>query len=246
MRTLLVVLSLAAAGVLLLAGSPGVFRSLVLAVTGWVEVPVFAAVPGAPVINAPPGDLPQGWAALSGEVGGRSMACGFLLELPGGSRLGVSTSHAVPWSWSGDEAVMRAADGQVVVRLGGMLRRGQPAWGRRLALDYGLWSVQEVTQSAVFLQPDPRGQAQVGEAVRVYSRERAAEGGSQSWSAVVMAVEPEVTWIQLEASFNPLGYSGCPVLSAHTGRLVGMAVVGKNRPPVVMGLLPVKILNALP
>lgn len=43
----------------------------------------------------------------------------------------------------------------------------------------------------------------------------------------------------LEDSFNPAGYSGCPVVSQHTGRLVGMAVAGEDQHPVVMGLHPV-------
>jgi hypothetical protein len=55
---------------------------------------------------------------------------------------------------------------------------------------------------------------------------------------VVVSASAEATWIQLEDSFDPAGYSGCPVISRHTGRLVGMAVAGADQHPVMMGLHP--------
>ena len=54
-----------------------------------------------------------------------------------------------------------------------------------------------------------------------------------------MKVTPEATWVQLEGSFEPAGYSGCPVVSQYTGRLIGMSVAGANRHPVLIGLHPV-------
>jgi hypothetical protein len=56
---------------------------------------------------------------------------------------------------------------------------------------------------------------------------------------VVLSSTSEKTWIQLDDSFEPGGYSGCPVVSQFTGRVIGMAVSGADRSPVIMGLHPV-------
>jgi hypothetical protein len=73
----------------------------------------------------------------------------------------------------------------------------------------------------------------------VYGRFDNGTGGSRSWTGVIITVTPEATWIQLDASFYPVGFSGCPVVSQNTGQVIGMAVAGRDLHPVVMGLHPI-------
>ena len=54
-----------------------------------------------------------------------------------------------------------------------------------------------------------------------------------------MKVTPDATWIQLDEAINPNGFSGCPVVSQHTGQVIGMAVAGSTNPPTRMGLHPI-------
>jgi hypothetical protein len=84
------------------------------------------------------------------------------------------------------------------------------------------------------LRPDERGQAQPGERVLVLSQ----APGAPRWPGVVIRSDAGAAWIQLDDAFDPRGLSGCPVVSQYTGRFIGMAVAGANRPPVVMGLHP--------
>jgi hypothetical protein len=239
-RTLIALLMLSLAGLLVLARSPGLMRALFYSyIPGVVEIPVFTVVPAQPVIDAPPGDLPGGVVGLTGRVQtvGLSFGCGFLLALGDGRRVGVATAHAAPAvapEWS---ARFYAVDGSVMADLPRMLARGRTFRQDHFGSDTSIWSVDERTVVGSSLQPDPRGQAQVGERVVLYSnREEGAMAG------VVMVVLKEATWIQLDEVIDPRGLSGCPVVSAYTGRLIGMAVAGSGGSATVIGLNPVGLL----
>jgi len=244
-RLLIVCLAAIAAGLLYLAIMPGALQDLYLAVSGNAEIPVFGEIPAPPVIEAPRGELPRGVLAYSGLIGSDSFACGFLLELEDGQHVGVSAAHATRTMDLGEQAEFISPGGDLRVRLERQVRRGQPFYREHFTMDYVIWSVVEDAFPGSFLQPDVRGQAQPGERVRVFGPSIDAKNRPLNWPGVVMKVDPEATWIQLDASFDPRGYSGCPVVSEYTGRLVGMAVAGSNRPPVVMGLHPVESLVKL-
>jgi hypothetical protein len=99
--------------------------------------------------------------------------------------------------------------------------------------------VAENVDPGRFLKPD---QGESGERVLVFGQSDNGAGGSKSYPGVVISVTPEAIWIQLDDSFESYGFSGCPVISQYTGRVIGMAVAGVNKPPVVMGLHPVSSL----
>ena len=60
-----------------------------------------------------------------------------------------------------------------------------------------------------------------------------------TWPGVVMKVTEEAIFIQLDDVITPFGFSGCPVVSQHTGQVIGMAVAGWRRSPTRMGVHPI-------
>jgi hypothetical protein len=136
-------------------------------------------------------------------------------------------------------AEFRTASGALAAALTGQLDHGQTLSNGQFTVDYTVWAVAENTPAEYFLQPDPRGQGQPGERVLVFGRGPASTGGSLRWPGVVLSSTPGTIWIRLDDSFAPGGYSGCPVISQHTGRVIGMVIAGGDQPPVVMGLHPV-------
>jgi hypothetical protein len=226
--------------VLFLVASPKALRGVVplLPLPGVVELPTPGPTPPPPSVAVPPGPLPDGYRAFNGVYQGGTFACGFLLELEDGHRVGVSAAHATPQLPPGTPAEFRLPDGELGAALEGQLARGRPFYQDHFTMDYVLWAVADGAPPERFLKPDPRGKGESGEPVLVFSRAKSGAGGSKTWPGVVIHVTPEAVWIQLEDSFNPSGYSGCPVVSQYTGRVIGMVVAGENKHPVVMGLHP--------
>jgi hypothetical protein len=242
-RVLAVLLAAVLALLLFVTLAPGALRRMVLPwIPGAAEIPAFASIPPAPQISAPRGELPEGYAALSGrlEPGGIGLGCGFLLALEDGRRAGVLTAHAAPPKLPGLRARFYAPNGAAVGDLTRWEVRGQTFLRQRFSLDYSLWSVDPALPAEKFLEPDPRGGGQPGEAVTLYSPGDNGAGGSQRWAGRVMRVDgDEAIWIQLDEAFDPRGSSGCPVLSQHTGKVLGMVVAGTHTAPVVLGLHPI-------
>jgi hypothetical protein len=170
---------------------------------------------------------------------GTDFACSFLLRLEDNRLVAVSTAHALSPQARENPAVLLSSNNVGMAALSGPIKRGSPFRQDHFTMDYVLWKVEEVIDPGSILQPDPRGAGQPGESILVYSRLDNGAGESLSFPGVIMAVTPEATWIQLEASFNPRGFSGCPVVSQHTGQVIGMAVSGRDLHPVVMGLHPI-------
>ena len=224
---------------LYLALNPNALGAMLIYWPGHVTLPELGPVPPPPLISAPAGEIPVGLVAFSGEYGGQSFACGFLLQLENGRRVGLSTAHAAPAIKPGASPVFLAPDGALAAHLNGQIKRGRIFRQDHFTTDYVLWSVAGDLPSEMFLTPDPRGQGQPGERVLVFGRFMTADGSSRSWPGVVMKVSPEATWIQLEETINPNGFSGCPVVSQHTGQVIGMAVAGSRKAPTLMGLNPI-------
>jgi hypothetical protein len=220
---------------------PPALRRVVLLfpLPGVVDFPPPGPTPPAPLIDAPTGQPPGGYVAFSAVSGDLDYACGFLVELEGGQRVGFSAAHAGPALPAGVGGQFLSPGGELMVTLMGQIGRGHTFYHTHLSQDYVVWAVADGMIDGRVLQPDSRGQAQPGERVLVYGRFENGQGGSRGWPAVVTGSSAEATWIQLEDSFFPGGFSGCPVVSRHTGRVVGMAVAGADRPPVVMGLHPI-------
>jgi hypothetical protein len=227
---------------LYLAFNPATLRGLVFSLDGVVEIPNLGPIPPPPLISAPPGNLPAGYLAFTGEFGGIEAGCNFLLELADGQRAGAGAAHTVQYLPVLIPARFRAPDGTIWATMQDPIGRGKMFNQEHFDHDYFLWSVSAVSKQTHFLEPDPRGQAQPGEEVLVLSRLDNGAGGSKSWPGVVLRISSEATWVQMEDSFDPRGYSGCPVVSRFTGRVIGMVIAGADLPPVVIGLHPIRSL----
>ncbi len=227
--------------IIYLALNPGVLRALIpsLPIPGVVDIPAPGPTPLPPVISAQRGSLPRGYAALWGESEGNPFGCSFLLELDDGQRVGISAAHATPNLSRQTPAVLQSSDGTQAAVLRGQIGYGHEFIKDNLTSDYVLWAVAETINQESLLKPDPRGQGEVGEGVVVFSPFITVAGGSKSLPGVVKSVLPGATWIQMRDSFDPHGFSGCPVVSQYTGRVIGMAVAGADEHPVVLGLHPI-------
>jgi hypothetical protein len=190
--------------------------------------------PPPPTILVPRGRLPIGpagleeWAQYENEdyvlVGS-----GYLLSLEGGEIVGVTAAHSV--SIGNPDQPLE----QIALRVPGQIDfvgefdtlRGRP--GHRLTIhdmtaDYALLFVQQPINPSLLLTPDARGAPQPGERVTLYSgvRGHTQEGTVQSSS-------DKVVWVLMDERFDPSLMSGSPLISQHTGQVVGMAVAASPR-----------------
>lgn len=244
LRLLIVFLCVVALTALYLSLNPEALAAVLVNAPGHVAAPDLGPVPPLPEITAPRGDLPEGFVAFTGETDGKSFACGFLLALEDEQgtrhlRVGVSSAHAAPAPPPGATSVFLAPDGSLAARLEGQIGRGGTFRHAHFAMDYALWSVASDVPAERFLEPDPRGAGQPGERILVYGRFTGPDGGSKSWPGVVMKVDRDAIWIQLDDVMKPYGFSGCPVISQHTGQVIGMAIAGWQKAPTRMGLHPI-------
>jgi hypothetical protein len=240
-RVLIAVLTLILGIALYLALSPNALERVLRWINppGMASIPSFEMNPPAPEIKVPRGEPPQGPLALTGVYESGLFACGFLLQLEDGQRVGVSSAHAAPYLPVKFDAAFLAKDGSLAAMLAGQIERGQPFRQESFTRDYALWEVAEISAGIAVLQPDPRWLAQPGERVWLYDPFKASTNGSDRREGVVMQAGLEGIWVQMDESFDPQGFSGCPLVSQHTGRVVGMAVAGEDRPPVVIGAHPI-------
>ena len=219
-------------------------------IPGSVAIPTPGPAPPMPLVSASPGPLPTGFQAYTGAFPGGTISCGFLLDLGGGRRVGVTAAHASPRLSPGVPAEFLDPYGARVAVLPGQIAFGQTFIGDQFTLDYVLWSVDPAVDPDRFLSPDPRPSAQIGEPVYLYGTGVDGAGDPLRWPGVVVDIVPNAIWVQLADSFSPNGYSGCPVVSRATGRLLGMAVAGADLPletggaAVVIGLHPAASLVA--
>ncbi len=203
----------------------------VLTGLGLAVVPPRVPIPPPPVITAPVGALPTHKVGLhvwgqtaSGHWAERSS--GFVLWVEG-APVGVATRHAnldvgvVAYS----RYAMRPNDASAWVFEAERLR-GQPGMypyqGYAFTQDYLLFEPAAPPVAAYALSPDPRGQPQPGERLVLYNGLPA--GGT--FTGTVTVVGETYFWAQMDEAFAPHGMSGSPALSAHTGQVVGMAMVG--------------------
>lgn len=214
------------------------FGVMWLARSGWLEPPPL--VPPSPTIDAPAGELPTGPIGLAAyaqfERGRYVVGCGFLMGLADGQIVGVTTAHSVAF----DEAT-----GLVGIALGTVpefdtLRGepGQPRQGEDMTVDVVLLQPARDAEidPALILTPDRRGRPQPGERLVVYAP---GSDGPRRLSGVVQSSHDLAVWVVMDEVFDPSGLSGSPVISAHTGHLVGMVIAATRRgQAVLLGLNP--------
>jgi hypothetical protein len=210
------------------------------------------ATPPPPTIDAPAGPLPAGPVGLAAlaQVDGASYArvgSGFVLALPAGGAVGALAAHSLPGLGDAGHAftsialALPAAPTVLLIASGTLYGApGVPRTGEDLAVDYVLLRLHPAAfDPALALPADPRGAAQPGERVLLYGGDGAARPGT------VLTSASTATWALMDERFEPAGLSGAPVLSAHTGRVVGMAIAASRRAGrVLIGFGPVSGLLA--
>lgn len=225
---------------------------VVALVPGIAVEPTAGPTPPPPTLTAPRGELPPGHAGLEEWAqyadGAGAIGSGFLLRLETGGLVGVTTAHSLYLSgWLGrrlESLAFRRPQSSdtaaVFTRFHGA--PGRVFTGHNFALDYVLLSPEGSVDEALALTPDPRGAPEPGERVVLYSGLGDGQGGPRPLTGTVTTVGEAAIWVQMDEFFEAGGMSGSPLLSAHTGRVVGMAISAGHNAPLLVGFHPIESL----
>jgi hypothetical protein len=201
-----------------------------------IPQPPAGPIPPQPTILAPAGDLPGGpialqeWARYEGESI-RLAGCGFLFADSSGDVVGATTAHSLDLGNAAHvlESVEFRVAGQedsVIVFTEFYGHPGRPRLlGMDLTIDYVLLRPDGAAGGATVLEADWRGAPQPGERVVLFS----GLDGESVHQGSVLAVDERGAWIVMDEIFEPGLMSGSPVMSLHTGRVVGMALAATVR-----------------
>jgi hypothetical protein len=208
--------------------------------------PTLGPTPPRPTIVAPHGALPTGhvafeaWAQPAGGSTQRA-GSGFLLLLANDHAIGVMTAHSLDWAASPQMLAFHLPQQsqsliEFDLRTAGV---GRAFTGYRFDVDFVVLPTDEPVDTALGLQPDARGGPQPGERVVLFSGSGDGAGNPRTLYGTVTAASAEAVWAQMDDVFDPASLSGSPLLSAHTGQVVGMAVAGRERLPMLLGFHPI-------
>jgi hypothetical protein len=195
--------------------------------------------PPPPIILATRGEMPLGSVGLEEWVQYRGeeyvLSCsGFLIALDDGEVVGVTTAHCVS---IGDpnrplEKIALAVAGQPSFVIEFETLQGLPGQPSTedLSLDYMLLQVDQPIDPELVLVPDPRGVPQPGERVSLFSGLGDGQGGQRVLDGTVQWASETTAWVLMdEETFHPGMMSGSPIVSQHTGQVVGMAIAVSPR-----------------
>ncbi len=248
-RTTIVLLALTASALTL--ASLALRAPAVAAVVAQLPIgPSLDPTPLPPAIAAPTGALPAGPVSAlelqqSAGQGYAVVGCGFFLKVDAAT-VGVTTGHSLPTLGQPEnslQAVAFALPGAAdhlaeFTRLFGT--PGRAFSGDDLSVDFVLLSPPADPGPGWALEPDSRGGPQPGERVALYSGLGGPAGAVRVLAGTVTSSTATAAWLLMDESFDPGGMSGSPVLSAYTGRVVGMAVAAAHRRGrVLIGLSPI-------
>ena len=204
--------------------------------------PPLEPTPLPPTLLAPRGEMPAGVVGLAewAQYKGRDyelVGSGFFLQLSDGTVIGVTTEHASAALGLPDntlEHIAFAVNGQPghVVEFDTLYGPpGAPRSGLDLSIDYVLLKVEDPLQGmdqpidpALVLTPDPRGAPQPGERVSLFSGLGDGHGNRRELMGTVQSVDAKGIWVLMDDMFNAGRMSGSPLVSQHTGQVVGMAI----------------------
>jgi hypothetical protein len=232
-RSTYIILAIAALFLFLLAAPPPVLGFLV----GLIQPPDPTPLP--PTITAPSGKIPDGifafqeWTRYRGESFGLS-GSGFFLRLPTGNVIGVTTAHSMVLGDPNhllEEIAFAVAGEKEMIALFDTLY-GEPGvrlQGTNLSVDYVLLQADEGLVNTYALIPDPRGTPQPGERVSLFSGLGDGNGGRRELQGTVLSVDEKAVFVLMDDWFNPGLMSGSPLLSQHTGQVVGMTIAAQQR-----------------
>lgn len=214
---------------------------------------LFPAIPSGPVpppptIVAASGPQPERWPGLEAWAdyadGQPTLACSaFLLDLTNGQRVVATAAHCFHLG-DGLEAIRVSLPvGSVPILELGTLHGspGRPRqFGAVLTGDYLLLRIESGADLEGVMLPDDRGSPQPGERVVLYPGVGEAAREQTPLLGTIFMVDRRGAWAAMDTTFEPGLMSGSPVLSAHTGRVVGMAVVaGQQQGQTVIGIVPI-------
>jgi hypothetical protein len=205
-----------------------------------------APTPPPPTILAPRGKMPAGvagleeWAQYRGE-GYQLVGSGFFLRLGDGTVVGVTTAHATPTLGTGGSGTGGGSQTRpynpehIAFAVNGLPDHvaefdtlhgppGAPRTGFDLSIDYVLLKVDEEIDSTLVLTPDPRGAPQPGERVLLFSGLGDGNGGPRPLAGTVQSAEATGVWVLMDEWFDAGRMSGSPLVSQHTGQVIGMAI----------------------
>lgn len=202
--------------------------------------PSFGPTPEPPIILASRGELPSGpvgleeWTQAHGQAYGLS-GSGFFLRLSQGEIIGVTTAHSVWLLGTPNNSLKRiafhlAGQDNYLAEFDTLYGTpGTPLKGLDLAKDYVLLKLNQPIDEGLALTPDPRGAPQPGERVALFSGLGDGQGGQRELAGTVQSVEAQGIWVVMDESFDPGRMSGSPLLSQHTGQVVGMAIAATHQ-----------------
>ena len=195
-------------------------------------------LPPPPTITVARGDMPP--AGVSFEERVRSgtdyiaVGNGFLLQLPNHNVIGVTTAHSLGEGNFAPIVFALAGYTEPVATFADLYAPlGHPRTGDDLTIDYILLKPDAPPDPAIVLQPDPRGAPQPGERVALYTGLSNGRGGQDIRLGTVESVDRNGVWVRLDDFVNVSGMSGSPVISQHTGKVVGMIIAMWLRPGAV-------------
>ena len=191
--------------------------------------------PPPPALLAPRGEMPAGVVGLEERAqyrgeGYQRVGSGFFLRLSDGTVIGVTTAHATAPLGAPDNLLERiafAVNGQPdhVAEFDTLYGLpGTPRTGFDFSIDYVLLKLNQPVDAALALTPDPRGMPQPGERVSLFSGLGDGSGGRRELAGTVLAADATAVWVLMDETFDAGLMSGSPLVSQHTGQVVGMAI----------------------
>jgi len=212
---------------------------------GFPAEPTRGPTPPAPTLTAPQGALPTGhagleeWAHTAGQEA-RRVGSGFLLQLPSGPVIGVTTAHSLLLSAAPTVHFrLPQATAALIIFDDFYGPPGVTFTGYNFNVDFVFLQAAEMPRDAPVLMPDTRGLPELGERVVLYSGLGDGQGQPRALWGTITAASPQAVWAQMDDVFVADGMSGSPLLSAHTGQVVGMAVSATNSAPILLGFHPI-------
>ncbi len=192
--------------------------------------PTILAPRGAP----PPGPVSlQAWAQYRGQGYG-PVGSGFLLHLDDGQVVGVTAAHSLAIG-DPDRPLQRVALGvagraDFVAEFDTLHGRpGQARQGEDMTVDYVLLQPRQPVDAGWVLWPDSRGAPQPGERVWLLDSRQDNAVAQRALEGTVQSADDSAVWVLMDRLFYPAMLSGSPLVSQHTGQVVGMLIAGTVR-----------------
>ena len=228
-----------------------VIKALILAIplallitAGWILArmgftQIADPTPPPPTFLVPQGDRPTGmvglreWAQYRNEPY-QPVGSGFFLLLDSDEVVGVTTAHSVSVGNPNRplDRIALGIAGHPEQRWEYTVLRGlpgHPVGAANLSADYLLLDARIQLPEELLLEADRRGAPQPGERVILYSGLGDGHGSPDVHEGTVQSVDDRGFWMLTDRWFNPAQMSGSPIVSQHTGQVVGMVVAGSPR-----------------